>query len=134
MGMEYDEFIAEMGEDSVKEAAEAQVQEYLIAQAIAEKEGLIITDKNYQEEAKALMEQYEIENEYEYGSMEEFEEDYGKTAIITQIVRQKVVDFLYENADIKEVSQDEYYGDGEDVEEETDEGDGEGESEGEEAE
>ncbi len=131
MGMEYDEFIAEMGEDSVKEAAEAQVQEYLIAQAIAEKEGLIITDKNYQEEAKALMEQYEIENEYEYGSMEEFEEDYGKTAIITQIVRQKVLDFLYENADVTEVSQDEYYGDGEEVEEETEEGDGEEGSEGE---
>ena len=63
--------------------------------------------------------------------MEEFEEDYGKTAIITQIVRQKVLDFLYENADVTEVSQDEYYGDGEEVEEETEEGDGEEGSEGE---
>lgn len=119
MGMEYEEFIEEMGEDAVKDAAEAQVQEYLVAQAIAEKEGLIITDKNYQEEAQALMES----NDYEYESLEEFENDYGKTSIITQVIRQKVVDFLYENADVKEVSQEEYYGDDEEFEDETDEGD-----------
>lgn len=118
MGMEYEDFIEQMGEDSIEDAAIAQVNEFLVVQAIAEKEGLTITEDNYKEEAKDLME----ENEYE--SLEEFEADYGKVSIITQLLRGKIVNFLYDNAEIEEVSQEEYYG-----EEEYDEEDEEGEDE-----
>lgn len=103
MGMEYDEFLDEMGEGAVEEATEAQTNEYLVVQAIADQEGLAVTEDSYQEEAKALAE------EYEYESVEEFEADYGKAGIITQIVREKVVNFLCENANLEEVSQEEYY-------------------------
>lgn len=120
MGMEYEDFIEQMGEDSIEDATIAQVNEFLVVQAIAEKEGLTITEDNYKEEAKDLME----ENEYE--SLEEFEADYGKVSIITQLLRGKIVNFLYDNAEIEEVSQEEYYG-----EEEYDEEDEEGEDESE---
>ena len=63
--------------------------------------------------------------EYEYDTVEELEADYGKTSIITQIVRSRVVKFLYENADVEEVSQDEYYGEDEELEEESDDGESE---------
>ncbi len=103
-GMEYEEFMEQMGDGALEEAALAQVNEFLVAQAIAEQEGLAVTEESYQEGAKALME----ENEYE--SMEDFEADFGKISIITQLVRGKVVDFLYENAELEKVTQEEYYG------------------------
>lgn len=116
MGMEYEDFLSSyMGEEDINDIALEQVNEYLVAQAIAEKEGLEITDKNYEAEAEALLE------EYEYDSLEEFEADYGKTYIITQLVREKVIDFLYESAELQEVSQEEYYKEEEeDTEEEED--------------
>lgn len=128
-GMEYEEFMEQMGDDAVEEAALAQVNEFLVAQAIAEQEGLAVTDDSYQEEVKALME----ENEYE--SLEDFEADFGKISIITQLVRAKVVDFLYENAEVEEVTQEEYYGSGDEeegTEEDAESGEGEdgAESEG----
>ncbi len=129
-GMEYEEFMEQMGDGAVEEAALAQVNEFLVAQAIAEKEGLAVTEESYQEEAKALME----ENDYE--SMEDFEADFGKISIITQLVRGKVVDFLYENAEIEKVSQEEYYDSGEedDEEEGTEDAQGEEDADGEEGE
>lgn len=128
MGMEYEEFLEQLGEGAVEDAVLAQVEEYLVAQAIADKEGLTVTDEGYQEEVQALLE------EYEYDTIEELEEDYGKTSIMTQIVRSRVVNFLYENAEVEEVSQDEYYGEDEsedeDIEDEDTE-DGEEAGEGE---
>ncbi len=112
MGMEYEEFVEQMGEDSIDAGALAQTNEFLVIQAIAEKEGLTITEDNYKEEAKELME----ENEYE--TLEEFEQDYGKVSIITQLLRGKIMNFLYENAEIEEVSQEEYYEEEEPGEEE----------------
>lgn len=114
MGMEYEEFVEQMGEDSVESGAIAQTNEFLVVQAIAEKEGLTVTEENYKDEAKELME----ENEYE--TLDEFEKDYGKVSIIVQLVRGKIVNFLYENAQIEEVSQEEYYGDEDDFEDEED--------------
>ena len=91
----------------------------MLFRSIADKEGLAVTEEGYQEEAQALLE------EYEYDTVEELEADYGKTSIITQIVRSRVVNFLYENADVEEVSQDEYYGEDEELEEESDDGESE---------
>lgn len=109
MGMEYEEFLDEMGENAVEEGTQAQTNEYLVVQAIADQEGLSVIEDSYQEEAKALAE------EYEYESVEELEADYGKSGIIIQIVREKVVAFLCENAELEEVSQEEYYQDDEEV-------------------
>ena len=67
--------------------------------------------------------------EYEYDTIEELEEDYGKTSIITQIIRSRVVNFLYENAEVEEVSQDEYYGEDESEDEDTEDGEEAGEGE-----
>lgn len=117
MGMEYEEFLEEMGENAVEEGTQAQTNEYLVVQAIADQEGLSVTEDSYQEEAKALAE------EYEYESVEELEADYGKSGIIIQIVREKVVAFLCENAELEEVSQEEYYQDDEEVMEEDSEAD-----------
>jgi trigger factor len=123
MGMEYEEFLEQLGEGAVEDAVLAQVEEYLVAQAIADKEGLTVTDEGYQEEVQALLE------EYEYDTIEELEEDYGKTSIITQIIRSRVVNFLYENAEVEEVSQDEYYGEDESEDEDTEDGEEAGEGE-----
>lgn len=104
MGMEYDEFVSEyMGEGGIEEATIDQVNEYLVVQAIAEKEGLAVTDESYKKDAEAMA------TEYEYDSFEDFENDYGKSYITLQITRSKVVDFLYESAELEEVSQEEYY-------------------------
>lgn len=116
-------FGQEFEEDDVKEEALNLVNEFLVVKAIAEKEGIEVTEEEYQKEAERLAE----ENEYE--SVEEFEGDYGKADIMIQIIRERVVEFLYDSAELKEVSAEEYYKeeslDGEEIELEDDSLDGE---------
>ena len=102
MGMEYEEFLEEYvgSEDDLKAEALAQVNEALVVQAIAEKEGLEVQDKEYKEEAGKMME------EEGYDSLESYEEEYGKDYIMRQLLRNKVVDFLYSSAKVSEVSSD----------------------------
>ena len=75
-----------------------------MSKAIADKEGFAVTDQNYEEDATALAE------EYGYDSLDTFLEDYGKASVIASILREKTINFLYENAEVTEVSSDEYYG------------------------
>ena len=104
MGMEYEEFMESfMGEDELEEIIMEQVNDYLVCRAILEQEGIAVTDKDYATEAEKMAK----ENEYE--SLEEYESDYGKTYIMTQIVREKAIDFLHGSANLKEIPQDEYY-------------------------
>lgn len=113
-GMEFDEFMSEfMGGEDLEETTKNWVYEILVSQAIAEEEGYEISDKNYESEAEALA------LEYEYETLEDFEADYGKLSIMTMLIREKTIDFLYENAKVEEVSEDEYYG--EEAEEEVEE-------------
>ena len=114
MGMEYEEFMESfMGEDEVEEIIMEQVTEYLVCRAILEQEGIEVTDKEYSTEAEKMAK----ENEYE--TLEEYESDYGKIYIMTQIVREKAIDIVHDSAKLKEVSQEEYYEDDElEVEEE----------------
>lgn len=114
-GMEYDELIESMGENALEEEVLKQVNEFLIVRAIAEKEGLDITEENYKEAAE------EMAGQYDYNSLEEFEEGFGKNYIMIQIMRERVVNFLYESAEIEEVSQEEYYKEQEEAEEDTSE-------------
>lgn len=105
-GMDYDEFMSEfMGDEDLGEVTLSWVNEILVCQAIAEEEGFEITDKSYEEEAQDLA------AEYGYESVEDFTADYGKVSIIVNLLREKTIDFLYENAVVEEVSEDEYYGD-----------------------
>ena len=103
-GMEYEDLLAEFGEESLDEEAVYRINEYMVAQAIAEAESITITEKNYQEEAEKLA------TEYEYETLEEFEADYGKEYIITQLIRERVLDFLYGSAKVEEVSHEEVFG------------------------
>ncbi|MBO5373298.1 MAG: trigger factor [Lachnospiraceae bacterium] len=110
-GMEFEEFMADfMGGESMESLTETWVNEILITHAIAEAEGFMITEDNYQSKAE------ELAVEYEYETVEDLETDYGKFYIITTLLRDEVLDFIYESADVEEVSEDEYYGEDEDIE------------------
>ena len=106
--MELSDFIED--DESLDEEVLSFVNEILVAQAIAKKEGFEITEKSYQEDGEKLA------AEYEYESLKEFEADYGKIYVRTNLMREKAVDFLYENAKLKEMSQEEYYGGSESLE------------------
>ncbi|MCI8484233.1 MAG: trigger factor [Lachnospiraceae bacterium] len=116
-------FGQEFEEEDVKEEALNLVNEFLVVKAIAEKEGIEVTQEEYQKEAEKLA------KESEYESLEEFEGDYGKADIMIQIIRQRVVEFLYDSAELKEIPSEEYYQeeslDGEEIELEDEELDGE---------
>lgn len=104
-GVEFDEFMTDYMEDGDVESETLNwVNEILVSQAIAEQEGFEITDDNYKSEAESLAE------EYEYDSVDDFIADYGVLSVRAMLVRDKAITFLYENAEIEEVSEDEYYG------------------------
>lgn len=110
-GVEYEEFMTDfMEEGDVESETLSWVNEILVSQAIAEQEGFEVTDEDYQAEAEALA------VEYEYESVDDFISDYGELSVRVMIVRDKAIAFLYENAQIEEVSEDEYYGEDEEEE------------------
>lgn len=101
MGMEYEDFLTEyIGTDDLGGEVLEQVNEALVVQAIAQKEGLEAKDAEYESEATKMAE------EEGYDSLESYEEDYGKDYIKRQLVRNKVLNFLYESAKVNEVAQD----------------------------
>lgn len=127
MGMEYEEFLGSyVTEEEIADFASEQTNEYLVTQAILEKEGKEISDSDY----KKLAEEMAKENDYD--TLEEYENDYGATYVRTQLIREKAIDILYESAKLQELPYDEYYADelgssdGEELELDlSDEGDGE---------
>ena len=121
-GMEFEEFMSEFmeGED-LEEVTISLVNEVLVSQAIAEKEGLTITDKEYDQEAEALA------TEYGYASLEDFTADYGQVSIMSTLIKERAMNFLYENAQVEEVSEEDYNNE-EDYDEEEAEATEEGEN------
>lgn len=121
IGMEYEEFLESYtSEEEIAEMTTDQVNEYLVASAILKAEGQEISDSDYSK----LAEEMAKENEYE--TLEEYESDYGKVYIMTQLVRQKAIDIMYDAAKLQEVPYDEYHSGDEDMEfEEGDESDSE---------
>ncbi|MCI9083660.1 MAG: trigger factor [Lachnospiraceae bacterium] len=104
-GMEYEEFLQTfMSEEDIKEVVQEQVNDFLLSKAIMEKEGIEITDEEYAE----ATEEYAKENMFE--SAEDYEKEYGKTYIMTQMIRDKAVAFLRESANLQGMSWDEYIG------------------------
>ena len=108
LGMELSDFIED--DEALADEVISLVNDILVAQAIAEQEGFAVTDDNYKEEGE------ELAVDYGYESLEEFESDYGAAYVKITLVREKAVNFLYENANIEEVSQDEYFNNGEALE------------------
>ncbi len=104
-GLEIDEVIQDYyGAENLEEAVLDAVNETMVIQAIAKKEKLEISEKDFEKEAENLS------TEYGYETLEEFEEDYSRTELELILVREKVLDFLYESSELEEVSQEEYYG------------------------
>lgn len=106
MGMDYEEFLGSyVTEEEIADLALEQTNEYLVTQAILEKEGKEISDGDY----KKLAEEMAKENDYD--TLEEYESDYGAIYVRTQLIREKAIDILYESAKLKELPYDEYYAD-----------------------
>ena len=90
-------------EDDVKSAVEEMVYTEMLTTAIAEKENIAVSDDEYTEYVNSVYE------ESGYTSAEEYEEDYTKDETLNTILYNKVMDFLMQNATVTEVSEDEYY-------------------------
>lgn len=91
-------------EEEKKEAVIDMVNEDMVTTAIAEKEDITVSDEEY---TAYLEDNYE---DYGYDSAESYESDYTKDVLMEEILLSKVQNFLLENANITEVTEDEYYG------------------------
>ncbi|MGN0170529.1 MAG: trigger factor [Lachnospiraceae bacterium] len=74
----------------------------LVSEALVKEMGLEISDEEYQEYAKADLENYGV------SSVEELEENYDKDTLMEHYTSQKLYDELVNKANVKEVSQEEY--------------------------
>ena len=86
-GMSFSEF-----ETQCREIAIYRIQCPLIQNAVAEAEGLEVTDEVYQEKAEKYMAYYG------YSTVEELETAYTKETVMAQVKADMAVDFLMENA------------------------------------
>ena len=103
-GMELDEYLDMFGldEETQKQEILDSVNYELVVGAIAQAEGIDCTEE---EVKKFIKESYA---EYGYASEEEFSEDYTDEEIGYEMLYEKVMDFLYDNASFKEISEEEY--------------------------
>ena len=90
-GMSMNDFEAQC-----REIAVYRIQCPLIQNAIAEAEGLEVTDEVYKQKAEEYM------TYYGYTTVEELENAYTKETVLAQITADLAVDFLVENADAEE--------------------------------
>lgn len=97
-GMDFKTFVGAfsgMGEEDfkgiVKTQAEATVEQRLVVNAIAEKEGIVITDEDRKE----------VADQMGYESVEKMIETAGQFDVDDYIMNNKVIDFLTENAVVK---------------------------------
>lgn len=103
-GMELEEYLDMYGLDEKTQQQEIvdNVNYELVIGAIAQAEGIKCTDKEISDFIKDIYEDYGYESE------EEFSEDYTDEDVGYEIVYEKVIDFLYENATFHEISEQEY--------------------------
>lgn len=90
-GMETEEFFKQMFNMSAKEMAELTATQELAVALIAEKEGLTLSDKDYEAGVKDFAEQYGYED------TEEFVTAYGEDTIRKALLQEKIGNFLVEN-------------------------------------
>ena len=91
-GMEIDEFFKQMFGMSSKEVAKTTATQEMAINLIAEKEGLTISDKAYDEGVK------ELASQYGYEDIEEFVKAYSEEGIRKALLQEKVGKFLVDNA------------------------------------
>ena len=103
-GMELADFEEMLGldEDTKKQDILDSVNYELIMGAIAQKEKISCSKKEVDQFVK---ENYET---YGYESAEDFLKDYSEEEVGYQLTYEKVMDFLYDNAKLTEISEDEY--------------------------
>ena len=91
----------------VKEYAKSVVKENLIVFKIAENEGIEVSDDEYEKYIKDQLEKYGYtEESYEKQTGKSFEEANGEESIMTQIYKDKVLDFILKNAKITKAKKD----------------------------
>ena len=98
---EYNDF-AGITEKVIQEDVEAMVNREMVIDMIAQKEKIGYTSKEVKDYAK------EVYEDYEFDSEKEFLEEYTDEEIGYEVVYWKLVDFLYDNAKYKEISEEEY--------------------------
>lgn len=91
-GMEIEDFFTQMFGMSVEQLAETTATQELALTLIAEKEGLTLSDKEYETEVK------EMASQYGYESTDEFVTAYGEDAVRKALLQEKVGNFLVENS------------------------------------
>ncbi len=103
-GMELDEYLDIFGldEETMEKDILDSVNYELVVGTIAQAEGIDCTDK----EIKDFIN--EVYEDYGYDSAEEFSADYTNEEIGSELIYEKVADFLYENASFREISEEEY--------------------------
>ncbi|MBD5545576.1 MAG: trigger factor [Lachnospiraceae bacterium] len=79
-------------EEESRTMAEDSIKLILVCQAVIDKENLGVTEKEYKKAVKEMAE------EYEYDSVEEFEADNDKLTTISDMLYEKVMEFIVENA------------------------------------
>lgn len=104
--MEYADFLTYymgMGEEDFEEQIRAQayifMQQELYLKAVAEAEGMEVSDEEFAEKSQ------EYADQYNYESVEDFISEGGEANIRSSILQSKVLDFLLENAVITEDSE-----------------------------
>lgn len=79
-------------ERQCEETSELRIKSALIVEAVTKEEGISVTEEEYAREAQALM------GDYGFTDLTEFENTYTREAIEENIVYNKTVDFLVEQA------------------------------------
>ena len=124
--MEFDDFLSQfmgMDEDGFKDYVLDEVYDIQVAMAIAEKEKLTVSDKEYKDSLS------EYAEKYGWDTTDELEQAYSKDYLINNMTRDKVLDFLFENAKVTEVpeeqseAEEDDFEDVDDVEEDEEEAD-----------
>lgn len=128
-GMDFESFITNymgMDMDQFKDFVLDQVYEMEVVQTIASKEKIEVTNDEYKENVQKIVD----DNGWE--SVDELEDSYSKTYLKNSMLRDEVLDFLYENAKVTEVTaeenEEEIVADEENTDEETSEETSESES------
>lgn len=119
---EYQEFFGITEEDREAEI-QSMVQQELVIGAIIQKEDYHCTEEDIKQFVDGIYE------EYEYDSAKEFREDYGDEEIGAAILYDRVMNLLYDNAVLEEISEEEYLASQEDEEDGESEEDEDAESE-----
>ncbi len=103
--MTYEEFLEAFGykedefEEALREAAEESLQEELLLMAVADTEGITLSDEEYQTGAEKYAAYYGFDSTEEFEQA--YEEAYGEKMLRISLLMDKVFDFLQENAVIR---------------------------------